>query len=62
MAPGAVQLDNFSWNRRLARYAKAGQHEKTVELFREMLQKGIIPDRFGFVPLLNTCASLGALE
>ncbi len=62
MAPGAVQLDNFSWNRRLARYAKAGQHEKTVEFFQEMLQKGIIPDRFGFVPLLNACASLGALE
>lgn len=29
MAPGAVQLDRFSWNRRLARYVKAGQHEKT---------------------------------
>jgi pentatricopeptide repeat protein len=42
--------------------ARAGQHEKAVELFREMLQKGIIPDRFGFVPLLNACASLGALE
>jgi len=42
MAPGAVQLDNFSWNRRLARYVKAGQHEKTVELFREMLQMHVL--------------------
>jgi hypothetical protein len=30
MAPAAVQLHNFSWNRRLASYFKAGQHEKTI--------------------------------
>jgi len=62
MAPGTVQLDSFSWNRRLARYSKAGQPEKTVELFREMLQKGTTSDRFTFVPLLNACASVRALE
>jgi hypothetical protein len=33
MATNIVQLDNFSWNRRLARYVKIGQHEKIVELF-----------------------------
>jgi pentatricopeptide repeat protein len=53
IAPGTVQLDSFSWNRRLARYAKGGQHEKTVEFFREIQQKGTTPDRFAFVPLLN---------
>jgi hypothetical protein len=30
MAPASVQLHNFSWNRRLASYVKAGQHEKTI--------------------------------
>jgi pentatricopeptide repeat protein len=46
MAPGTVQLDSFSWNRKLARYVKAGQHEKTVELFQEMKQRGTsTPDR-----------------
>jgi hypothetical protein len=31
MPPGTVQLKPFSWNRSLARHAKAGQHEKTHE-------------------------------
>ncbi|CAK9227338.1 unnamed protein product [Sphagnum troendelagicum] len=52
----------FSWNRRLARYVKAGQHEKTIELYQEMQQKGMSPDNFTFVPVLNACASLRALE
>jgi pentatricopeptide repeat protein len=55
MAPGTVQLDMFSWNRRLARYVKAGQHEKTIELYQEMQQKGMSPDNFTFVPMLNAC-------
>jgi len=58
MAPGTVQLDIFSWNRRLARYARVGQQEKTVELFQEMQQKGTTPDRCTLVPALNACASL----
>ncbi len=62
MAPGTIQSDHFSWNRRLARYVKAGQHEKTIKLFQDMEQKGITPDTFTFVPVLNACASLRALE
>jgi pentatricopeptide repeat protein len=62
MAPGTPQLDSFTWNRRLARYVAAGRPEKTLELFREMQQKGMTPDRFTFVPVLNACASLRALE
>ncbi len=62
MALGTVQLDMFSWNRRLARYVKARQHEKTIELYQEMQQKGMSPDNFTFVPVLNACASLQALE
>jgi hypothetical protein len=63
MAPGTIQLDSFSWNRKLARYVKARQHEKTVELSKEMKQRGTsTADRFTFVLMLNTCAGLGALE
>jgi pentatricopeptide repeat protein len=58
MAPGTIQSDRFTWNRRLARYVKAGQHEKTIKLFQDMQQKGITPDTFTFVPVLNACASL----
>jgi pentatricopeptide repeat protein len=64
IAPGTIHLDTFSWNRKLARYVKTGQHEKTLELFQHMQQqKGTSPpDSFAFVQVLNSCASLGALE
>ncbi|CAM6023970.1 unnamed protein product [Sphagnum balticum] len=62
LPPGTVDLDMFSWNRRLARYVKAGDHETTIELFHEMQQKSMTLDRFTFVPVLNACASLQALE
>jgi pentatricopeptide repeat protein len=62
LPPGTVEWDMFSWNRRLSRYVKAGQHETTIELFHEMQQKGMSFDRFTFVPVLNACASLQALE
>jgi hypothetical protein len=61
--PGTtVQLDCFPWNRRLASYVMARQHEKTIELFRETQQKGMSAESFTFVPVLNACASLHALE
>jgi pentatricopeptide repeat protein len=62
LPPGTVEWDMFSWDRRLSRYVKAGQHETTIQLFHEMQQKGVSFDRFTFVPVLNACASLQALE
>ncbi len=62
MAPGTVQLNLFAWNMRLARYATSGQYDKTVDLFKQMQQEGMIPNRFTFIPVLNACASLQALE
>ncbi|CAM6051292.1 unnamed protein product [Sphagnum compactum] len=62
MAPGTVQLNLFAWNMRLAKYAKSGQYDKTVNLFKQMQQEGMIPNRFTFIPVLNACASLQALE
>jgi pentatricopeptide repeat protein len=61
MAPGTVQLNVFSWNRRLFRHVKAGQYEQTMELFHQLQQEGLSPDRYTFVPVLNACASLQAL-
>ncbi|CAN5953718.1 unnamed protein product [Sphagnum jensenii] len=55
-------MDSFSWNRRLAKYVKAGEYEKTMELFKQMQKRGMRPDRFTFVPVLNACAGLRALE
>ncbi len=62
MAPGTLQSNIFSWNKKLERYVKAGQSEKTMELFQQMQQEGMTPDRFTFVPVLNACANLRALE
>ncbi|KAH8934384.1 hypothetical protein BDL97_18G080500 [Sphagnum fallax] len=44
MAPGTLQLNIFSWNKKLERYIKAGKPEKTMELFQKMQQEGVTPD------------------
>ncbi|CAM6099771.1 unnamed protein product [Calypogeia fissa] len=62
MAPGTVQLSNFSWNKRLTKCVKLGQFEKVIKLFQQMQQQGIHPDRFTFVPVLQACANLQDLE
>jgi pentatricopeptide repeat protein len=62
MAPGTVQVSIFSWNTRLIRSVEAGDYEKTLKLFQQMQQEGMIPNRFTFVPVLNACTSLQALE
>jgi pentatricopeptide repeat protein len=62
LVQGTVQLDRFSWNRRLARHVKAGQYEKTMELYQLMQQEGLMPDKYTFVPVLNACASLQSLD
>jgi pentatricopeptide repeat protein len=33
-----------------------------MEIFQKMQQEGMVPDKFTFVPVLNACASLQALE
>jgi pentatricopeptide repeat protein len=62
MAPGTVQLNIFAWNQKLTKYMKEGQPEKTMQLFQQMQQEGISPNEFTFVPVINACAGLGALE
>ncbi|KAH9540911.1 hypothetical protein CY35_14G031200 [Sphagnum magellanicum] len=62
MAPGTVQLNIFAWNQKLTKYVKDGQPEKAIQLFQQMQQDGVIPNKFTFVPLINACAGLGALE
>jgi pentatricopeptide repeat protein len=62
MALGTVQLNIFSWNTRLTRRTKAGEHKRTMELFQQMQKEGRIPDKFTFVSVLTARASLRALE
>jgi pentatricopeptide repeat domain-containing protein 1 len=62
LAPWTLQLDSFSWNQGLAKYVKAEQYKKTLEVFQQMQKEGMIPDTFSFVPILNACANLQKLE
>lgn len=62
LPPGTIPCNVFSWNTILSRCVKTGQYKKTLDTFRQMQKEGIKPDRFTFVPLLNSCANLGALE
>ncbi len=62
MVPGAVQLNMFTWNKRLAEYVETRQAEKAMQLFQHLQQDRMKPDKFDFVQVLNPCASLQALE
>ncbi|CAK9868833.1 unnamed protein product [Sphagnum jensenii] len=62
MAPGTLQLNIFSWNKKLETYIKAGKPEKTMELFQTMQQEGVTPDSmddawrvFKKMPSLTVC-------
>jgi pentatricopeptide repeat protein len=58
MVPGTVQLNMFTWNKRLAEYVKTRQAKKAMQLFQHLQQDGMKPDKFTFVQVLNACASV----
>ncbi|KAH9535066.1 hypothetical protein CY35_17G034800 [Sphagnum magellanicum] len=58
MAPGTVQMDSFSWNRRLTKYVKTGEYEKTMELFKQMQKR----DVFVGSSLVDMYAKCGHVE
>jgi pentatricopeptide repeat protein len=62
MAPGRVQLNIFEWNQKLTKHVKDGQLEKVMDLFQQMQQEGMSPDKFTFVQVIKACAGLGRLE
>jgi len=56
MAPSIVQLHIFAWNIRLRTYLKDGQPEKALQVFQQLQQEGISPDKFKFIQVVNACA------
>jgi len=62
MAPGTVQLNIFAWNQKLTKHVKDGQLEKAMQLFQQMQQEGMSPDKFTFVQVIKASAGLGRLE
>jgi pentatricopeptide repeat protein len=52
----------FFMEQKACKICQGWEYEKTIELFKQMQKKGMRPDRFTFVPVLNACAGLRALE
>jgi pentatricopeptide repeat protein len=62
MAAGTVQLNIFAWNQKLKTYVKDRQPEKAMQLFQQMQQEGMSPEKFAFIQVMKASAGLGALE
>ncbi|MCO5557847.1 hypothetical protein L7F22_011419 [Adiantum nelumboides] len=58
-----AKKSTIAWNTMILLWADSGQHNKGVQLFLDMLQQGISPDKFTFVNVLHVCVcSLSAFE
>ncbi len=54
--------NTFSWTAMIRAYAQEGYGAKALELFVQMKQEGVMPDRVLFLSILNAIASPGALQ
>ncbi|KAJ7532964.1 hypothetical protein O6H91_13G027100 [Diphasiastrum complanatum] len=52
----------FSWTAIIAAYADYGPGGEAINLFQQMQQTGIAPDKVAFVVVLKACARIGDLE
>jgi pentatricopeptide repeat protein len=46
----------------ISSYVTCGKGQEALELYQEMQQKGVEPDHVTFLAVLNSCASIAALE
>ncbi|CAK9861473.1 unnamed protein product [Sphagnum jensenii] len=53
--------DVISWNTMINSYAEHGPYGKAIEVFHQMQQEGIDPDRVTFVCFLKACANQASL-
>ncbi|KAJ7533582.1 hypothetical protein O6H91_13G056000 [Diphasiastrum complanatum] len=51
-----------SWNAMIAGYAQQGLGKEALALYERMKHEGVQPDSVTYVVLLNSCASIAALE
>ncbi|KAJ7528130.1 hypothetical protein O6H91_16G085400 [Diphasiastrum complanatum] len=56
------QRNVFSWTAIISIYANHGQGEEAINLFQQMKQTGIAPDKVAFAVVLKACARITALE
>ncbi|KAJ7298442.1 hypothetical protein O6H91_Y582200 [Diphasiastrum complanatum] len=56
------QHNVYSWTAIISAYADSGQDEEAINLFQQMQETGLAPDKVVFVVVLKACARLAALE
>ncbi|KAJ7571470.1 hypothetical protein O6H91_01G164100 [Diphasiastrum complanatum] len=56
------QHNVYSWTAIISAYADSGQAEEAINLFQQMQETGLAPDKVVFVVVLKACARLAALE
>nr|AYM00462.1 pentatricopeptide repeat protein [Salvia miltiorrhiza] len=55
-------LDHVSWNAMIAALGQHGHGEKAIELYEEMLEEHILPDRITFLTVLSACSHAGLVD
>ncbi|VFQ61478.1 unnamed protein product [Cuscuta campestris] len=55
-------LDSVSWNAMIAALGQHGQGTHAIELFEEMLEENITPDRISFLTILSACSHAGFIK
>ncbi|KAJ7290856.1 hypothetical protein O6H91_05G071700 [Diphasiastrum complanatum] len=56
------QHDVYSWTAIISAYADSGEVEEAINLFQQMQETGLAPDKVLFVVVLKACARVAALE
>eukprot|EP00250_Pteridium_aquilinum_P020501 c24836_g3_i1 orf=3-833(-) len=56
------QRDLVAWNAMLTAYVEQGHGDKALQVYRNMLEEGIIPDQKTYVIALQACGILGEKE
>ncbi|KAK9743445.1 hypothetical protein RND81_03G239800 [Saponaria officinalis] len=52
-------VDSVSWNAMIAAFGHHGHGVQALELFEQMLEVGILPDRIAFLTILTACSHAG---
>ncbi|XP_031287023.1 pentatricopeptide repeat-containing protein At4g33170-like [Pistacia vera] len=52
------ELDLISWNSMISSYAQRGLEKESINLFKDLLHNGLIPDHFTLASVLRACSSL----
>ncbi|MQM03136.1 hypothetical protein Taro_035915, partial [Colocasia esculenta] len=62
LLPEAEYRSRQTWNILISGYARHGCFDKAKDTFKQMLQKGLLPDYVTFVSLLSACNHAGLVD